>query len=88
MNPTRPCAICSRRTSRSGVAAVEACLREAPDRFPPNTDFRALAELTLSVMEGGVMQSRTFRDIAHFDRAVGQLQLHVGALARRSIPAN
>jgi AcrR family transcriptional regulator len=66
------------------VAAVEACLREAADCFPPDTDFRALAELALNIMEGGVMQSRTFRDIGYFDRAVGQLQLHIDALARHS----
>ena len=25
-------------------------------------------------MEGGVMQARTYRDVAHFDRAVAQLR--------------
>ena len=53
----------------------------------PGTDLRALAELALNVMEGGVMQSRTFRDIGPFDRAVGQLRAHfdcaAGAGARR-----
>src|SRR4051794_17813578 len=52
------------------VDAVEGCLRSAIDRFPETTDLRALAELALGVMEGGVMQARTFRDIGHFDRAV------------------
>jgi AcrR family transcriptional regulator len=70
------------------VGAVEACLREATDRFPRDTDFRALAELALNIMEGGVMQSRTFRDIAHFDRAIGQLQLHIDGLTRYSSPVN
>src|SRR5947208_2672552 len=65
------------------VDAVEACLREAADRFPPDADFRALAELTLSVMEGGVMQSRTFRNIGHFDRAVAQLRGHLEAVSAR-----
>ncbi len=62
------------------TAAVEDCLRAAGSRFPSNTDFHALAELALSVMEGGVMQARTFRDVAHFDRAVGQLRLHFDGL--------
>jgi AcrR family transcriptional regulator len=62
------------------VEAAEACLREAADRFPPATDFRALAELALNVMEGGVMQARTFRDIGHFDRGVAQLRAHLAAL--------
>jgi TetR/AcrR family transcriptional repressor of nem operon len=65
------------------VAAVEAQLRSAADRFPANTDFRALAELVLNVMEGGVMQARTFRDVAHFDRAIAQLRAHFDALMQR-----
>jgi len=65
------------------VAAVEQQLRSAADRFPANTDFRALAELALNVMEGGVMQARTFRDIAHFDRAIAQLRAHIDALTAR-----
>jgi AcrR family transcriptional regulator len=62
------------------VDAVEGCLRDAGDRFPESVDKRALAELVLSVMEGGVMQARTFRDIGHFDRAVEQLGAHFAAL--------
>jgi TetR/AcrR family transcriptional repressor of nem operon len=55
------------------VAAVASCLEEAHGRFPPGTDLRALAELALTVMEGGVMQARTHRDVGHFDRSVAQL---------------
>jgi AcrR family transcriptional regulator len=62
------------------VEAVEEQLRSAAGRFPADTDFRALAELALNVMEGGVMQARTFRDVAHFDRAVAQLRAHFEAL--------
>lgn len=62
------------------VDAVEGCLSEAADRFPRGTDFRALAELALSVMEGGVMQARTYRDIARFDRTIAQLRAHLDAL--------
>jgi TetR/AcrR family transcriptional repressor of nem operon len=63
------------------VGAVEQQLR-ASDRLPADTDFRALAELALNVMEGGVMQARTFREVAHFDRAIAQLRTHVDALTR------
>ncbi len=63
------------------IGAVESQLRSAEDRFAPDTDFRALAELALNVMEGGVMQARTFRDISHFDRSVGQFRAHINALA-------
>jgi TetR/AcrR family transcriptional regulator, transcriptional repressor for nem operon len=68
---------------RGWVEGVEACLQQARDRFPAATDLRALAELALNVMEGGVMQSRTFRDIGPFDRAVGQLREHFAALQAR-----
>jgi TetR/AcrR family transcriptional repressor of nem operon len=65
------------------VEAVEAQLRLAADRFSTSTDFRGLAELVLNVMEGGVMQARTFRDIAPFDRAVAQLRAQFDALTRK-----
>jgi AcrR family transcriptional regulator len=58
------------------VDAVEGCLRGAAGRFSPATDLRALAELVLNVMEGGVMQARTYRDVAFFDRAIAQLRTH------------
>src|SRR5436190_16697287 len=51
------------------TGAVRDCLEAAGDRLPPSVDRRELAELVLTVMEGGVMQARTFRDIARFDRS-------------------
>ena len=68
---------------RAWVAAVEGQLLAAADRFPRDTNFHALAELVLNVMEGGVMQARTFRDVAHFDRSVAQLRIHFDALTWR-----
>ena len=62
------------------VFAVEGCFVGAADRLPENADTRALAELTLNLMEGGVMQARTYRDVAYFDRAVGQLRACIDAL--------
>ena len=68
------------------VDAVEASFREASHRFEPGADLRALAELTLNVMEGGVMQARTYRDVSYFDRAVGQLRRMIDAmLVRESV---
>lgn len=58
------------------VGAVASCLEEARGRFPPGADLRALAELALTVMEGGVMQSRTHLDVGHFDRSVAQLRAY------------
>ena len=62
------------------VEAVAGCLEQASGRFPPGTDLKGLAELVLNVMEGGVMQARTYRDVAYFDRAVGQLRSCFDAL--------
>ena len=61
------------RLGRRGRGA--ASLRP-PTASRPTLDLRALAELVLNVMEGGVMQARTFRDVAHFDRAIAQLRAH------------
>ena len=62
------------------VDAVETCLANAGKRLPTGTDRRSLAELVLNVMEGGVMQARTYRDVAYFDRAVAQLRAYFDAL--------
>ncbi len=65
------------------VGAVASCLEQARDRFPPATDLRALAELALTIMEGGVMQARTHRDVAHFDRSVAQLRAYFDMLTAK-----
>jgi len=64
------------------VDAVEQCLLEADLRLPKRADRRALAEFVLTTMEGGVMQARTHRDVAYFDRAVRQLRTYFGYLER------
>ncbi|MGK6320662.1 TetR/AcrR family transcriptional regulator [Sphingomonas sp. DT-204] len=69
------------------VDAVEACLVEAGSRLPVGTDVRALAEFVLTVMEGAVMQARTYRDIGYFDRPVAQLRAHFDALERMTCAA-
>lgn len=62
------------------VDAVEACFRSPSARLNENADKRALAEMALNVMEGGVMQSRTYRTIEPFDRAVAQFRALVATL--------
>ena len=59
------------------IGAVEDCLDEAADRLPPKTDRHALAEFILTTMEGAIMQARTARDIAVFDRNIGVLREHI-----------
>lgn len=65
-------------------AAVLACLEEAtPERLPPDTDLEALATTVLTVMEGGVMQARTYRSIEAFDAGVAVLREHFEMLQGR-----
>jgi TetR/AcrR family transcriptional repressor of nem operon len=62
--------------------AIEGCLEAAGDRLAPDIDRRALAEFVLTVMEGAVMQSRTYRDLCHFDRNIAVLRSHFDLLER------
>ena len=55
-------------------AHIRACLDAAAERLPPDIDKDALAAFVLTVMEGGVMQSRTYRDLAAFDACVAVLR--------------
>ncbi len=48
-------------------------------------DPDGLAEFVLAVMEGGVMLARTYRDIAHFDRAIARLRRHFELLEREDV---
>lgn len=69
------------------VDAIERCLVDGRERFPADTDLRALAEFVLTVMEGAVMQARTYRDVAYFDRSVAQLRTHFVALEQTACAA-
>jgi len=62
------------------TAAVRQCLRDAEHHFPAGTDFDQLAQFVLTVMEGGVMQSRAHRSIVPFDSSVQQLRHHINHL--------
>ena len=64
--------------------AIERCLDEAADRLPAGLDRRALAEFVLTTMEGGVMQARTYRDVAYFDRNIAILRDHFDMLLARA----
>jgi len=62
------------------IAHVQACFEAARDRLPSDADPRRLAVLTLSVMEGGVMQSRTQRSLEAFDLGVEALRDYLSRL--------
>jgi len=61
-------------------AAIAGCLDAAGDRLPRGTDRRALGEFVLTVMEGAVMQARTYRDIGYFDRNIAVLRDYITTL--------
>jgi AcrR family transcriptional regulator len=63
------------------TSAVRGCLEQAGLR--DGTDTEGLAELVLTVMEGAVMQTRTYRDLGHYDRAIAQLRNYIDCLQRK-----
>ncbi|MBK8272767.1 MAG: TetR/AcrR family transcriptional regulator [Sphingomonadales bacterium] len=65
-------------------SAVERCLDAAEDRLPSDTDRAALAEYILTVMEGAVMQARTYRELGYFDRNIAMLREHLGLLESKA----
>ena len=65
------------------TAAIEARLADAAERLPRDLDRKALAEFVLTAMEGAVMQARTHRDVAYFDRMVATLRGHFEMLQDR-----
>jgi TetR/AcrR family transcriptional regulator, transcriptional repressor for nem operon len=62
--------------------AIAGCLADAGERLPADTDRMALSEFVLTVMEGALMQARTYRDLGHFDRNVAVLRGHFELLER------
>ena len=64
--------------------AIASCLVDAGPRLPKVLDRRELAEFVLTTMEGGVMQARTHRDVAYFDRSVRQLRAYFDHLEREA----
>jgi TetR/AcrR family transcriptional regulator, transcriptional repressor for nem operon len=62
------------------IDAIVECLSQAKARFPTDQQLRELAQFVLTIMEGGVMQARTFRDIEYFDAAVRQLRQYFKSL--------
>ncbi len=61
------------------VGHVRACFEAAGERLA-GADPHGLAVLTLTIMEGGVMQSRTHRTLEAFDLGVDQLRDYLGRL--------
>jgi hypothetical protein len=56
------------------TGAIEACLAAASEVLPRDANSARLARFVLTVMEGGVMQSRTHRSLDAFDACVDTLR--------------
>jgi len=65
--------------------AVRECLVAAGDRLPSGTDLTALSRFVLTVMEGGVMQARSYRSIEPFDQSVAQLREYIDRLMKEAV---
>jgi TetR/AcrR family transcriptional regulator, transcriptional repressor for nem operon len=81
---------------RAWIDVIDDCLQRSKRRIPADVNRRELAQFVLTVMEGGVMQARTFRDVGYFDAAVRQLRHYFsrlgsggsrGLMLRSRIPA-
>jgi TetR/AcrR family transcriptional regulator, transcriptional repressor for nem operon len=62
------------------IDAIDECLAAAGPRLPPDCDRRAVAGFVLTIMEGAVMQARTYRELRCFDEAIGQLKSYFNGL--------
>ncbi len=65
------------------AAAIRAWLEEAGDRLPVDCDRGKLSRFVLTVMEGGLMQSRAADDLGGFDDSVAVLRDHMNDLLAR-----
>lgn len=65
--------------------AVRECLVAAGNRLPSGTDLTALSRFVLTVMEGGVMQARSYRGIEPFDQSVAQLREYINRLMKEAV---
>lgn len=67
---------------RNWCAAIESCLNQAADRLPKGLDLKQLSQFVLTVMEGGIMQSRAQQGIEPFDASVSMLRDYFDRLLR------
>jgi AcrR family transcriptional regulator len=64
-------------------AAIHENLEAARDRFPRGCDLRRLSVFVLTVMEGAVMQARSFKSVTPFDDSVAALREYFEVLERQ-----
>jgi hypothetical protein len=59
-------------------------LSDASDRLPRDVDCDQLATLVLTIMEGGIMQSRAAGNLRPYDDSVAQLRAYFDLLKRQA----
>ena len=64
------------------IDQVENCLLDARKVLGRDFDTRRMASFVLTVMEGAVMQARTYRDLRPFDAAIATLRDYFNTLLR------
>jgi TetR/AcrR family transcriptional repressor of nem operon len=64
------------------VDQIQYCLIEARAQLGARIDTRQVASFVLTVMEGAVMQARTYRNLTPFDAAVATLRDYFDLLLR------
>jgi AcrR family transcriptional regulator len=64
------------------IDQVENCLIDARKTLGRGLDARRTASFVLTVMEGAVMQARTYRDLRPFDAAIATLREYFNTLQR------
>lgn len=70
------------------MLAVKRWLDAAAGRLPKDLDREGLARFVLTVMEGGLMQSRAARSAEPYDRAVRQLRDYVDRLLASALASS
>ncbi len=72
---------------RNWIGVVKSWLDAAGDRLPASADRDQLAQLILTIMEGGVMQARAECSPAPYDASVAQLRAYFDLLESSARPA-
>jgi TetR/AcrR family transcriptional repressor of nem operon len=72
------------RNFENWAARVESWLAAADSPFPAELDRPRFARFVLTVMEGGLMQSRAAGHLGPFDEAVAVLREHIELLVKQS----
>lgn len=65
---------------RNWITEVRKWLESAKDRLPKGTDCAQIGQLVLTIMEGGIMQSRASGTLEAYDASVAQLRAYLELL--------